>query len=60
MILYAAYEDPRPAQSVAQRINVPAVALPFTVGGSDAAKDLFGLFDDTLTRLLEAANAGRS
>ncbi len=60
MILYAAYEDPRPAQSVAQRINVPAVALPFTVGGTDAAKDLFGLFDDTLMRLLEAANAGRS
>jgi zinc/manganese transport system substrate-binding protein len=26
--------------------------LPFTVGGSDRAKDLFGLFDDTLARLL--------
>ena len=28
--------------------------LPFTVGGSDGAKDLFGLFDDTLARLLAA------
>jgi zinc/manganese transport system substrate-binding protein len=60
MILYAAYEDPRSAQSVAQRIGIPAVLLPFTVGGSDAAKDLFGLFDDTVARLLAAANAGRS
>jgi zinc/manganese transport system substrate-binding protein len=28
--------------------------LPFTVGGSEAAKDLYGLFDDTLERLLAA------
>jgi zinc/manganese transport system substrate-binding protein len=34
------------------------VQLPFTVGGSDKAKDLFGLFDDTLARLLAAASAG--
>jgi zinc/manganese transport system substrate-binding protein len=26
--------------------------LPFTVGGSDAAKDLFGFYDDTIKRLL--------
>jgi zinc/manganese transport system substrate-binding protein len=25
--------------------------LPYTVGGSERAKDLFGLFDDTLDRL---------
>jgi zinc/manganese transport system substrate-binding protein len=31
------------------------VALPFTVGGSDKAKDLFGLFDDTVQRLLDGA-----
>jgi zinc/manganese transport system substrate-binding protein len=27
------------------------VMLPFTVGGTDRAKDLFGLFDDTIDRL---------
>jgi len=27
------------------------VVLPYTVGGSEKAKDLFGLFDDTLARL---------
>jgi zinc/manganese transport system substrate-binding protein len=26
--------------------------LPFTVGGTDKARDLFGLFDDTIGRLL--------
>jgi zinc/manganese transport system substrate-binding protein len=31
------------------------VELPYTVGGSPGAKDLFGLFDDTLNRLLQAA-----
>jgi zinc/manganese transport system substrate-binding protein len=57
MIVYASYHDPRPSQSVAQRINVPAVMLPATVGGTDAAKDLFGFFEDTVTRLLAAAAA---
>jgi hypothetical protein len=29
--------------------------VPYTVGGTDAAKDLFSLYDDTLARLLEIA-----
>jgi hypothetical protein len=29
--------------------------LPFTVGGTPKAKDLFGLFDDTIDRLLAIA-----
>jgi len=28
------------------------VVLPYTVGGTDRAKDLFGLYDDTIARLL--------
>ncbi len=54
MVLYAAYQDPRPSLWLTANGGVPAVKLPFTVGGSDAAKDLFGLFDDTLARLLAA------
>jgi zinc/manganese transport system substrate-binding protein len=50
-ILYSAYEDPRASEFVAQRIGATAVMLPFTVGGTDRAKDLFGLFDDTIDRL---------
>jgi zinc/manganese transport system substrate-binding protein len=54
VIVYAPYQSPRPAEFLSERSAIPAVMLPFTVGGSDKAKDLFGLFDDTLARLLGA------
>jgi zinc/manganese transport system substrate-binding protein len=54
MIVRAAYQDGRASEWLAERAKIPAVNLPFTVGGSDKAKDLFGLFDDTLARLLGA------
>ena len=53
-ILYSPYHDPRAAQFLSERTGIPAVMLPFTVGGSSAATDLFGLFDDTIARLLAA------
>lgn len=52
LIIYAAYNDPKAAEFLSSRSKIPAVMLPFTVGGSDKAKDLFGLFDDTIARLL--------
>jgi zinc/manganese transport system substrate-binding protein len=55
VIVYSPYNNPQAAQFLSQRSGVPSVALPFTVGGTDAAKDLFGLFDDTIARLLQAA-----
>jgi zinc/manganese transport system substrate-binding protein len=58
MVVYSAYQDPRPSEWLSRNAGIPAVKVPFTVGGSDAAKDLFGLFDDTVARLL-AATAGR-
>jgi zinc/manganese transport system substrate-binding protein len=54
LVLRAAYQNPRPADWLAERAGIPAVALPFTVGGSARAQDLFSLFDDTLDRLLQA------
>jgi zinc/manganese transport system substrate-binding protein len=57
-VIYSAYEDPRGAQFVAERIGVPAIMLPFTVGGSDRARDLFGLFDDTVDRLVAGIAGG--
>jgi zinc/manganese transport system substrate-binding protein len=51
-VLRSAYNDPRPGEWLAERAHIPAVTLPFTVGGTDKAKDLFGLFDDTVARLL--------
>lgn len=55
MVLRAAYHSPRPADWLSQRSGIPAVVLPYTVGGSKQADDLFGLFDDTLDQLLKAA-----
>jgi zinc/manganese transport system substrate-binding protein len=55
MILRNAYNDPRAAEWLSQRIGVPVVLLPYTVGGTPEAKDLFGLFDDTINRLLAGA-----
>jgi zinc/manganese transport system substrate-binding protein len=55
MVLRAAYQNDRPSQWLAQRSKVVPVALPFTVGGTEGAKDLFGLFDDTIARLLKGA-----
>ena len=54
MTLYSAYQDAKPAEWLNRNANVPAVKIPFTVGGTDGAKDLFGLFDDTLARMLAA------
>jgi zinc/manganese transport system substrate-binding protein len=54
-VVRSAYSDPRPAEWLAQRAGIAAVALPYTVGGSEPAKDLFGLYDDTLARLLAVA-----
>lgn len=55
MVIRAAYQEGRADEWLAERANIPAVALPFTVGGSDAAGDLFGLYDDTLAQLLKGA-----
>jgi zinc/manganese transport system substrate-binding protein len=52
MILRNAYNDPKAADWLSKRINAPVVTLPFSVGGTPEARDLFGLFDDTLKRLL--------
>jgi zinc/manganese transport system substrate-binding protein len=54
MVIRAAYEDDRPSKFIADKVHIQAVLLPFTVGGTDGAKTLFGLYDDTINRLLAA------
>ena len=54
MILRNAYNDPKAAAWLSERVKAPVVTLPFSVGGTPEAKDLFGLFDDTINRLLAA------
>jgi zinc/manganese transport system substrate-binding protein len=54
VVVYSPYNDPKAAGFLAQRTGIPVAPMPFTVGGTDKAKDLFGLFDDTIERLLKA------
>jgi len=53
MVLRPAYQPERASRWISERARIPVVVLPFTVGGSDQAKDLFALYDDTLERLLK-------
>ena len=55
MAIRAAYQEGRADDWLAEHANIPAVVLPFTVGGTDAAGDLFGLYDDTIKQLLKGA-----
>lgn len=55
MVIRAAYDAARPSEWFAKEAGVPAVVLPFTVGGAEDAADLTALFDGTVARLLKAA-----
>jgi zinc/manganese transport system substrate-binding protein len=52
MVIRAAYQNPKPSEWMAEHAHIPAVMLPFTVGGTPQATDLFTMFDDTIQRLL--------
>ena len=52
-VIRPAYQYDAPSVWIAERTKIPAVALPFTVGGTPEAKDLFSLYDDTIRRLLK-------
>ena len=54
LVIRAAYQEPRPAQWLGEHLQIPVVELPFTVGGVAGADDLFGLYQVTVDRLLEA------
>jgi len=49
-----AYEPDRPSEWLAQRTGLPALVLPHAPGATPEAKDLFAVFDQIVTRLLEA------
>jgi zinc/manganese transport system substrate-binding protein len=62
MIVYSAYEDPKPSAFIADKTHLKAVMLPFTIGGTPAAKDFASFYEDTVKRLLAGLGAasGRS
>jgi zinc/manganese transport system substrate-binding protein len=53
MVLRAAYNPDGPSRWMADKAGIPAIMLAYTVGGTAEAKDLSGLFDDSLQRLLK-------
>lgn len=53
-ILRAPFDPEDAAEWLSGKTGIPAVELPFTVGGRPEATDLFSLFDSTLALLEEA------
>ncbi len=54
VIIRAAYQDKRASTWLAQRTGIKAIALPFSIGGSKQAQDLFSLYDETFQQLTNA------
>ncbi|WP_211242727.1 metal ABC transporter substrate-binding protein [Sinimarinibacterium sp. CAU 1509] len=56
MIVYAAYQDHKPIEWMAEHSGLPTAELPFSPGGAKGTdNDLFATFDVTVQRLLDAA-----
>jgi zinc/manganese transport system substrate-binding protein len=53
-IVITPFQDRRAADWLAERARTPVILVPFTVGGTSEARDLYGLFADTIARLLGA------
>ncbi len=47
IIIHAGYQPNKASKWLSQRSNIPEITLPFTIGGTDQAKDLFSLYDNT-------------
>lgn len=45
------YENEKSADWLSKRLSIPHLVLPYTIGGSDDAVDLFALFDDSIGAL---------
>lgn len=54
-VVRAPYNNPQAAEWLGERTHLPVLVLPTTIGGDDAANDLFSLFDDIVGKLVAAA-----
>jgi zinc/manganese transport system substrate-binding protein len=52
VIVRSAYQNSRGSQWLAERMQIPAIVLPHTVGSVEGADDLFSMFDVMLDRLV--------
>jgi zinc/manganese transport system substrate-binding protein len=56
VIIRSPYQDGKPSEWLAERTGIPDIVLPLTVGGTEAATNLYAWFDDLIERLLEATD----
>ena len=52
-IIRAPFENEKPAHWLSDRLTIPVIEMAFTVGGSERATDLFGLYEQTIATLEE-------
>ena len=55
-VIRTPYENQKPSLWLSERLDIPQIVLPFTIGGSEAAVDLFSLFEETLQMLEDHNN----
>ena len=58
VIVRAPYQHAKPSNWLSERTGIEAIVLPLTVGGTEAATDLYSLFDDIIARLNGVINDG--
>ena len=54
-VIRTPYENEKPSQWLSQRLGIPEIMLPFTIGGADNVTDLFSLYETTIRMLEEHA-----
>ena len=52
-IIRAPYENKKPSLWLSERLGVPVIEMPFTVGGDEESTDLFALYERTIAILEE-------
>jgi zinc/manganese transport system substrate-binding protein len=52
-VIRTPYENEKPAIWLSERLGVPQVVLPYTIGGDDKVTDLFTLYSETIRLLKE-------
>lgn len=56
IVIRSPYQDGKASKWLEKKAGLKAVVLPFTVGGTKQATDLFSLYDDTINRLTKASS----
>ena len=57
LIIRTAYESEEASNWLSKQTGIPAIQLPYTVGGDPEANDLFSLFDRSISLLVDTASA---